>query len=103
MLRRTFRYGRQTGIVHNMPHFGLMKENNVRKGYVDPVIFERMVDEAVKEGLWLRALVETASTCGWRNGESIGLHVRQIATALLRFDGDDFRVIGAPSIGRVAF
>lgn len=31
-LRRMFRYGLQTGTVHNVPHFGLVKENNVRRG-----------------------------------------------------------------------
>jgi integrase len=77
-LRRMFRYGLQTGTVHNVPHFGLVKENNVRRGYVDQPVYERMAVEAAKEGLWLRALLETAYTYGWRKGELIGLHVEQL-------------------------
>jgi integrase len=78
MLRRMFRYGKQTGTVHNVPHFGLVKENNVRKGYVEQAVYERMAVEAMKEGLWLRALLETAYTYGWRKGELIGLQVGQL-------------------------
>lgn len=81
-LRRMFRYGLQTGTVHNVPHFGLVKENNVRKGYVDQVTYERMAAEAMKEGLWLRALLETAFTYGWRKGEMLGLRVNQLDLGL---------------------
>ncbi|HEY1253424.1 MAG TPA: tyrosine-type recombinase/integrase, partial [Terracidiphilus sp.] len=78
MLRRMFRYGKQTGTVHNVPHFGLVKENNARKGYVEQAVYERMAVEAMKEGLWLRALLETAYTYGWRKGELTGLQVGQL-------------------------
>ena len=77
-LRRMFRYGRQTGTVHNVPHFGLVKENNVRRGYVEQAVYERMAVEALKEGLWLRALLEAAYTYGWRKSELIGLEVSHL-------------------------
>jgi site-specific recombinase XerD len=32
-----------------------------------------MADEAMKEGLWLRTLLEVAYTYGWRKGEIVGL------------------------------
>lgn len=81
-LRRMFRYGLQTGTVHTVPHFGLVKENNVRKGYVDEVVFRRMAAEAAKEGIWLQALLETAFTYGWRKGEMLGLCVGQLDLGL---------------------
>lgn len=77
-LRRCYRYGRQTGAVHHVPHFGLVKENNVRKGYVEQAVYERMADEAMKEGLWLRTLLEIAWTYGWRKGEMISLFKNQL-------------------------
>jgi integrase len=41
-----------------------------------------MAAEAMKEGLWLRALVETAYTYGWRKGELIGLQMSQLDMGL---------------------
>ncbi len=88
-LRRAYRYGKQCGVVHNIPHFGLVKENNVRKGFVEETIYARMAEEAMKEGLWLRALLEVAYTYGWRSGEIIGLRTQHLtfgATPIMRLD-----------------
>lgn len=88
-LRRMYRYGKQCGVVHNIPHFGLVKENNVRKGFVEQQVYARMAEEAMKEGLWLRAMLEVAYTYGWRRGEFVGLRVRQLtfgATPTMRLD-----------------
>ena len=93
VLRRSFRYGKQCTppLVHNVPHFGLAKENNARQGFIEDHQFDRMAEEAVKEGLWLRAFIEAAYTYGWRRGELVGkngLRVRQVDLhgAALRLD-----------------
>ena len=79
-LRRMFNYGKQSTppTVHNVPHFPMLREDNVRQGFVEQQAFDRMADEAAKEGLWMRLFVELAFTYGWRHGELINLHVRQV-------------------------
>jgi len=80
-LRRMFRQGKQSTppTVHTVPHIPMLDErDNVRVGFVEDDAFDCMVEEAAKEGLWLRALVEVAYTYGWRRGELINLRVRQV-------------------------
>jgi integrase len=79
-LRRMFRYGKQSTppTVHTVPHIAMLPEDNVRQGSIDDDVFVRMADEAAKEGLWLRALIEVAFTYGWRRGELVSLRVKQV-------------------------
>jgi integrase len=79
-LRRMFRYGKQCTppLVHNVPHFGLAKENNARKGFVENHQYTRMAEEANKDGLWLRTFLELAYSFGWRCGELLNLRVRHV-------------------------
>jgi hypothetical protein len=37
--------------VYNIPHFGLGKENNTRQGFIEDASYERMAEEAEKDGL----------------------------------------------------
>lgn len=62
--------------------------DNARQGFVEEGQFDRMADEAAKEGLWLRLLIEVAYTIGWRRGELLELRVRQIdlRKCVLRLD-----------------
>ena len=52
-----------------------MKENNVRKGFLEDEQFRAMVADAE---LWFRALVECGRTYGWRVSELLGLRVEQV-------------------------
>lgn len=89
-LRRMYRYGKQSTppTVHNVPHFPMFRLDNARQGFVEDDQFGRMADEAVKEGLWLRLLLEMAYTVGWRRGELLKLRVRQVdlRKCVLRLD-----------------
>lgn len=80
LLRRMFRYGKQSTppTVHNIPHIAMLAENNVRKGFIEHEQYLRMADEAAKDGLWMRLLLQAAYTYGWRRGELIKLLVRQV-------------------------
>lgn len=90
-LRRMYRYGKREHyppLVHLEPHFPMLKLNNARQGFVEPSQFAKLCDEAAKEGLWMRLLLELAYTCGWRRGELLTLRVRQIefAPCTIRLD-----------------
>jgi integrase len=81
MLRRMFRYGRQCTppLVYSVPHFAMFSEkDNVRKGFIEDHQFDCLCEEAAKDGLWMRLLVELAYTYGWRRGELMQLRVRHV-------------------------
>jgi integrase len=63
-----------------MPAIPMLKENNVRRGFVEDSDFARLAAEASE--LWLRAFLELAFTYGWRRGELLGLRVGQTNLAL---------------------
>jgi integrase len=58
-----------------MPAFPHMRENNVRKGFLEDEQFHAMMVDAE---LWFRGLVECGRTYGWRVSELLGLKVEQI-------------------------
>ncbi|MGH9544788.1 MAG: tyrosine-type recombinase/integrase [Terriglobales bacterium] len=77
-LKRMFRLGFQSTPpkVPRVPHIPLLRENNVRRGFVEEADFERLAANASQ--LWLRTFLELAYTYGWRLGELVGLRVRQV-------------------------
>ncbi len=78
-LRRILRRGKQRGDLHNdPPYIRMLPENNVRHNFISDVVFDRMAEEAAREGLWLRALLEVAYKFGWRRGEMVGLRVSDV-------------------------
>ena len=62
--------------VPSVPHFPHLKENNVRQGFVTPEQFARLVAHC--PDLWLRAMLETAYSYGWRVSELLSLRVSQV-------------------------
>jgi integrase len=76
-LKRMFRLGVQSTPpkVMRMPSFPHMRENNVRKGFLEDEQFRALVADGE---LWFRALVECGRTYGWRVSELIGMRVEQV-------------------------
>ena len=76
-LKRMFRIGVQATPpkVMRMPSFPHMKENNVRKGFLEDEQFRALVADAE---LWFRALVECGRCYGWRVSELLGMKVEQV-------------------------
>jgi integrase len=72
--------------VRVVPYIPLLRENNVRKGFLEDAEFSRLT--AKTSELWMRTFLELAYTYGWRRGELLGLRVRQVnlATAKIRLD-----------------
>lgn len=79
-LRRMFRFGKQSTppSVRDVPYIRMLPENNVRTGFVEGHQYKRLAEEAAKDGLWMRLLLEAAYAYGWRRGELLKLRVRQV-------------------------
>jgi integrase len=76
-LKRMFNLGREHRKVREVPAFPHLKENNVRKGYLEDGQYRKLVEYFPE--LWFRALVEVGRTYGWRVNELLGMRVSQIA------------------------
>ena len=58
-----------------MPAFPHLKENNVRKGFLEDEQLHKLIANAE---LWFRALVECGRTYGWRVSELLNMRVEQV-------------------------
>jgi integrase len=56
----------------------MVKESNVRKGFLESGGYARLAEECGRVGLWMRALLECGYSYGWRHEELLGLGVRQV-------------------------
>jgi integrase len=83
LLKRAFHLGRECTPpkVHNVPYIKMLKENNTRKGFLEPTQYDKLARECAKYGLWLRTLFELAYTYGWRHGELLSVKVEQVSIA----------------------
>jgi integrase len=86
-LKRMFRLGQQStpAKVLRMPHFAHLRENNVRKGFLEDSQYTKLV---AGTELWLRTLVECGRTYGWRVSELLTMKVGQVdlAQRVIRLD-----------------
>jgi integrase len=75
-LRRAFNLALKGGKLQRIPSFPHLKESAPRAGFVEESAYDRLAKNARE--LWLRALVATAYSFGFRKGELLGLRVRQV-------------------------
>ena len=75
-LKRMYKLAVETGQLKlgQQPYIAMLKERNVRKGFLKDEEYQALARETAKIGLWLRAMFEVAYTYGWRRGELIGPH-----------------------------
>ena len=64
--------------VRFVPHFNMLEENNVRRGFLQDEQYLRLSGECAVEGVWLSGLFETAFAYGWREDELLALRVGQL-------------------------
>jgi len=76
-LKRMFRLGQQStpAKVLRMPHFPHLRENNVRKGFLEDNQYRKLVEG---QELWFRTIVECGRTYGWRISELLSMKVKQV-------------------------
>jgi integrase len=75
-LKRMFNLGRVHRKVRDTPIFPHLKENNVRKGFLEDGQFRKLIEYCPE--LWFRALVEVGRTYGWRVSELLKMRAVQI-------------------------
>jgi len=80
-LKRMYKLAVKAGRLKTVPYIGMLKERNVRKGFLKDADYEALARETAKVGLWLRALLELAYTYGWRKTELAHLRVHQVDIA----------------------
>jgi integrase len=56
----------------------MLKEDNVREGFVNDKEYAALARETGEIGLWMRTLFELGYSYGWRKSELLGLKVSQI-------------------------
>ncbi len=80
LLKRAFNLARECTPpkVTIVPHIPMLKELNVRNGFLESDGYSRLADECAGVGLWMRAILECVHTYGWRVEELRGLRVRQV-------------------------
>jgi integrase len=99
LLRNALRRAKKKGTISDVVSFPMLKEDNVRKGFLEDHKYPQLAEATAKQGLWLRTAFEIAYSFGWRKGEIFTLKVRQFEPrndALRLFDSKN-------SDGRLAF
>ncbi len=77
-LKRMYKLALKAGRLKAVPYIGMLKERNVRKGFLKDADYKALARETARVGLWLRALFELAYTYGWRKTELTDLRVHQV-------------------------
>ena len=79
-LKRMYKLAIKTGRLKfgEQPYFPMLKERNVRKGFVKDAQYADLARATGEIGLWLRTLFELGYTYGWRKSELLGLKVSQV-------------------------
>src|ERR1700730_1584010 len=69
LLKRAFDLAREctSPKVRIVPSIPMLKELNVRKGFLESDHYHRLAAECARVGLWMRALFELGFTYGWRD------------------------------------
>lgn len=90
LLKRAFNLARECTPpkVKLVPHIPMLKESNVRRGFLESGGYTRLAEACGRVGLWMRALLECGYTYGWRHEELLNLRVRHVdlLAATIRLD-----------------
>jgi integrase len=75
VLKRAYRIALESDPprVARLPKIPRLKENNVRKGFLEFPEYERLSRECIGVGPWLCGILETGYTFGWRDEEVTNL------------------------------
>ena len=77
-LKRMYKLAIKSDRLKTMPYIAMLKERNVRSGFVKDADYQALSRETAKVGLWLRGLFEVAYTYGFRKSELTTMRVRQV-------------------------
>jgi integrase len=79
-LKRMFSLARQSTPpkVTGVPYIAMLREDNIRTGFLESKQHDSLAAATGKIGLWLRAMFEVGYTYGWRHEELLALRIRQV-------------------------
>jgi integrase len=64
--------------VQFLPYIPMLKENNVRTGFLETESRVRLDEACARIGLWMSAIFEVGCTYGWRYGSLLKMRVKQV-------------------------
>ena len=64
--------------VQFVPYIPMLKENNVRTGFVETEAQVRLEHACGRIGWWMLAMLEVGCTYGWRHGSLLKMRVKQV-------------------------
>jgi site-specific recombinase XerD len=79
-LKRLFRLAQRSTPpkVTMIPYIGMLKESNVRVGFLESKQHDALAAQTGKIGLWLRSVFELGYVYGWRIEELLALRCKQV-------------------------
>ncbi len=79
-LKRMFNLARQSTPpkVIAVPYIAMLRECNIRTGFLESKQHDSLAAATGRIGLWLRAMFEVGYTYGWRHEELLALRVSQV-------------------------
>ena len=80
VIKRSFNLARECTPpkIRIVPYVPMLKESNVRRGFLESEQYVHLAAECARVGLWMRSLFEVGFTYGWRHAELTGMRVRQV-------------------------
>ncbi len=80
VIKRSFNLARECTPpkVRIVPYIPMLKESNIRRGFLESDQYIHLAAECTDVGLWMRSLFEVGFTYGWRHSELTGLRVRHV-------------------------
>ncbi|HYT20176.1 MAG TPA: tyrosine-type recombinase/integrase, partial [Candidatus Polarisedimenticolia bacterium] len=78
LLKRALRLALRSGKLKSLRYISMLKESNARRGFLELDGYARLAGECAQVGVWLRVLLETAYTFGFRLGELRSMRCRQV-------------------------
>jgi integrase len=77
-LRSAFSLARRSGVLKVSPWFPMLREDNVRTGFLRDEDYPGLASACSLEGIWMRGIMEIANAWGWRSDSIRSLRVRQV-------------------------
>jgi len=78
LLRSAFSLARKSGVLKVSPWFPMLREDNVRTGFLRDEDYPGLASACSLEGIWMRGIFEIANAYGWRSDSIRSLRVRQV-------------------------
>jgi integrase len=77
-VRSAFNLAKKSGTIKLSPYFPMLKEDNVRQGFLRDDQYAKLAEACAAEGSWLRTMLEVGAKFAWRKESVQTMKVGQI-------------------------